>query len=100
VLGSIAEPRQSNQRGPFFQNIRARARISFSIPGNLLCTVQGEKPDGTAVTTIPKSRPGHGGPGVFTRRDFLAVGTGAALSFALPLGCGEDKGKGSGSGAA
>jgi arylsulfatase A-like enzyme len=38
-------------------------------------------------------------PGFFSRRDFLVVGTGAALSCALPFGCGDDKGKAGGAGA-
>jgi len=43
---------------------------------------------------------GEGRPGFLTRRDFLVVGTGAALSFAAPFGCGDDKGKAGGPGAA
>jgi len=81
---------------------------------NLLCRGAGPAAagDGAKVTNLKKESeraddlatffgPRAGGrPGFFTRRDFLVVGAGAALSCALPFGCGDDKGKAAGPGAA
>lgn len=56
-----------------------------------------DRADDLATYFAPR---GESRPGFFTRRDFLVVGAGAALSCALPFGCGDDKGKAGGPGAA